>query len=283
METREQQLRKKAFRDKIKNGAITVLLSMIILFFIFPILWAIVTSFKTHADINSTDTLFVFKPTLANYQSLFQDGDFLQFMGNSLFVSLASTALVLLLAIPAAYAIARFQIGGDRLTEWILSMRMFPPIAMVLPLFILFRIAGILHTRLVLVIVYTLMNLPFAIWLLIGFFADIPKEIDEAAYVDGCSPISALWWVILPTSAPGLVATAVLSMIFAWNEFLFSLILGGGAAKTVPVAVGEYITDRAIYWGPMAAATVLAVLPILIFSVFVQPYIVRGLTMGAVK
>lgn len=162
-------------------------------------------------------------------------------------------------------------------------MRMFPPIAMVVPMFLVFRFINLLHTHWTLIIVYTVMNLPFAIWLMIGFFQDVPKEIDDAALVDGCNIWQTLWKVNVPAVAPGLVAAAILSIIFAWNEFLFAVILAGGNAKTLPVAVAGYITDRAIFWGPMSAASVVALIPILIFALFVQRYLVRGLTLGAIK
>lgn len=267
----------------IVNGISNIFLIIFVLFCIFPIFWILLTSLKSHVDINNTATLFRFSPTLGNYKELFGESSFLEYLFNSVIVSFVSTIIVLILGIPASYAIGRFRLGGRQLREWILSMRMFPPIAMVLPLFILFRTIGLLHTKSVLIIIYTLMNLPFAIWLMIGFFSDIPKELDEAGFVDGCTTWQVLFRITLPAAKPGIVATGVLCVIFAWNEFLFSLILGGAASKTVPVAVGEYITDRAIFWGPMAAASAIAIIPILVFSLLVQRHIIRGLTMGAIK
>lgn len=259
-----------------------IILALYTLFCLFPIFWILLTSFKSHTDINSYPPQFIFTPTFDNYLMLISSHDFIEFLTNSIIASTASTVLVMLLGIPASYALARYAIGGNALSEWILSMRMFPPIALVVPMFLLFRFAHLLQTIWALIIVYAAMNLPFAIWLMIGFFKDVPKDIDDAALVDGCTPWTSLWRINVPAVAPGLVAAAILSVIFAWNEFLFAVILGGGSAKTLPVAVAGFVTDRAIFWGPMSAASVIALVPIAIFAMFVQRYLVRGLTLGAV-
>lgn len=270
------------FRKTASNIGAYGTLALYIAFCLFPIFWIILTSFKTHAAINTFPPQFIFTPSYENYAELLTSHDFMEFLTNSIIAATASTALVMALGIPAAYALARYGIGGHRLSDWILSMRMFPPIALVVPLFLMFRFAHLLQTVWALILVYTSMNLPFAIWLMIGFFKDVPKEIDDAALVDGCTPWSALWRINVPAVAPGLAAAAILSVIFAWNEFLFAVILGGGTAKTLPVAVAGYVTDRAIFWGPMSAASVIALVPIVIFAMFVQRYLVRGLTLGAV-
>lgn len=257
-------------------------LTLYMLFCLFPIVWIILTSFKSHAAINTFPPQFIFVPSFENYVELLTSHDFMEFLTNSVIIAAASTALVMALGIPASYALARYDIGGHRLSDWILSMRMFPAIALVVPMFLMFRFTHLLQTIWALIIVYTAMNLPFAIWLMIGFFKDVPKEIDDAALVDGCTPWTALWRINVPAVAPGLVAAAILSVIFAWNEFLFAVILGGGTAKTLPVAVAGFVTDRAIFWGPMSAASVIALVPIMIFAMFVQRYLVRGLTLGAV-
>ncbi|RME76220.1 MAG: carbohydrate ABC transporter permease [Chloroflexi bacterium] len=270
------------FVKKLMDGGAFGLLALYILFCLFPILWIILTSFKTHAAINTFPPQFIFIPSFENYNTLLTSHDFIGFLTNSIITATVSTALVMALGIPAAYSLARYGIGGHRLSDWILSMRMFPPIALVVPLFLMFRFVHLLQTVWALILVYTAMNLPFAIWLMIGFFKDVPKDIDDAALVDGCTPWTALWKINVPAVAPGLAAAAILSIIFAWNEFLFAVILGGGTAKTLPVAVAGYVTDRAIFWGPMSAASVIALVPIVIFAMFVQRYLVRGLTLGAV-
>lgn len=262
-------------------GSLTLFLY--IAFCLFPIVWIILTSFKSHAVINTYPPQFTFSVTFENYNALLNSHDFWEFLRNSLITSFGSTAMVMVLGVPAAFSIARYRIGGDSLTNWILSLRMFPPIALVVPLFIMFRYLGMLQTLWVLIFVYTLMNLPFAIWLMVGFFADVPEEINDAALIDGCNVWQALFRVNVPAAAPGLAAAAILSIIFAWNEFLFAVILGGAGAKTVPVAVAGFVTDRAIFWGPMSAASTIALIPMVIFAMFVQRYLVRGLTMGAVK
>ena len=259
------------------------MIGIYIVFCMFPIFWIGLTSLKSHADINSYPPKFVFTPVLENYQALLSSHDFLGYLLNSILAAGISTLVVMALGIPASYALARYRIGGKGLTDWILSMRMFPPITMVVPLFLVFRHLRMLQTLEAMIIVYSVMNLPFAIWLMMGFFDDIPREIDEAALIDGCTVWEALWRVNVPAAAPGLASAAVLSIIFAWNEFIFAVIVGGGSAKTLPVAVAGFVTDRAIFWGPMSAASVIAMVPVLIFAMFVQRYLVRGLTMGAVK
>lgn len=270
-------------RRTVRRLPSLAILALYAIFCLFPIFWIIVTSFKTPNDINTYPPLFTFKATLENYRYLIDSHDFVNNLTNSVIISVSSTVFVMLLGIPTSYALAKYKVGGKFLSEWILSMRMFPPIAMVVPLFMLFRMINLIHTHAALIIMYTAMNLPFAIWLMSGFFADIPREIDDAALVDGCNVWQSLWQVNVPAIAPGLVAAAILSIIFAWNEFLFAVIIAGGQAKTLPVAAAGFITDRAIFWGPMSAASVVALVPILIFALFVQRYLVRGLTLGAVQ
>ena len=166
---------------------------------------------------------------------------------------------------------------------WILSLRMAPPIAFVIPYYIIFSTFKLLDTQLAVSITHTTFILPFLIWLTRSYIAEVPKELDEAAKIDGCSTLGVLSKVILPIVAPGLIATTIISIIFSWNEFMFAMILTGTEARTLPVAIAGFQTDRAIWWGQMAAALTLGTLPVLVFAMIVQRHLVKGLTFGAVK
>ncbi|MBC7189938.1 carbohydrate ABC transporter permease, partial [Candidatus Aerophobetes bacterium] len=187
------------------------------------------------------------------------------------------------ISIPAAYGITRFRIGYENLSFWILSQRMLPPIAVVIPYFLLFKTLNLIDTYLSLIIVYLPFNVGFAVWLLIGFFEEFPKDIEEAALIDGCSRISAILKVILPIVAPGIVVCAIFCFIFCWNEFMFALILTRENAKTVTAQLAAFQSPTKIMWGEISALVVLAIIPILILALLVQKYLVRGLALGAVK
>jgi multiple sugar transport system permease protein len=252
--------------------------------FLFPVVYLILTSLKTQVDAFKYPPVWIFRPTLNNYTEVFDLYPFGQFLVNSLVVASVSTCVAVLLGAMAAYALARFTFRRSKdLAFWILSIRMTPPVAAIIPIFILMRTLGLLDSRTGLIIAYTTMNLPFATWLLRGFFREIPRELDESALVDGCSWLSAFLRVALPLAAPGLVVTAIFVFIFSWNEFLFALILTATRAETLPVAVTGFIRETGIMWGHMAAAGVVIMAPMVLFSLAVQRYLVRGLTMGAIK
>ena len=253
-----------------------------------PVYWAITISLKTEADQFAVPPLwFNFNPTLAHYKDAFIERGFGNYFLTSLIVALSSTFLALALGTFAAYALARFRLPyklGSRLSMWILSTRMFPPIVTAVPLFLVMRDLQLLDTTLSLIIVYTAFNLPFVIWMMRGFFLELPKELEEAAMVDGDSRLGALFRIILPLVTPGLAATSVFCLIISWNELLFALILSQtDAAMTLPVGIAGRVTQYEIKWGVMSAAGIVAMLPILIFAMAVQRYLVRGLSLGAVK
>lgn len=250
---------------------------------LFPIAWALSTSFKTIGEYYSYPPVWIpHSPTLANYKYIIYTAG-LGYLKNSLIISSFNTLLVLAISIPAAYGIARFRIGAGNLSFWILSQRMFPPIAVIIPLFILLKLLGLIDTYLALITVYCTFNIAFSVWLLIGFFEEFPKDIEEAAMVDGCSRVKAVTKVVLPLIAPGIVVTAIFCFIFSWNEFMFALILTREAAKTVTVQLSAFQSPTKIMWGEMSALVIIAVVPILILALSVQKYLVRGLTLGAVK
>ena len=250
---------------------------------LFPIAWTLSTSFKTIGEYYSYPPVWIPRsPTLANYKYIIYTAG-LGYLKNSLIISSFNTLLVLAISIPAAYGIARFRIGAGNLSFWILSQRMFPPIAVIIPLFILLKLLGLIDTHLALITVYCTFNIAFSVWLLIGFFEEFPKDIEEAAMVDGCSRVKAVTRVVLPLIAPGIVVTAILCFIFSWNEFMFALILTREAAKTVTVQLSAFQSPTKIMWGEMSALVIIAVVPVLILALSVQRYLVRGLTLGAVK
>jgi len=190
---------------------------------------------------------------------------------------------VLLISVPAAYGIARFRIGYENLSFWILSQRMLPPIAVVIPYFLLFKKLGLIDTYLSLIIVYLPFNIGFAVWLLIGFFEDFPRDVEEAAMIDGCSRLDAILRVVIPIIAPGIVVCAIFCFIFCWNEFMFALILTRQTAKTVTAQLAAFQSPTKIMWGEMSALVVFAIIPVFILALLVQRYLVRGLALGAVK
>ena len=257
-----------------------VVISVIVLF---PIIWIFITSVKPTADMPAYPPKFVFRPTFEHYARAFTRSGFLGSFIDSTVISVIVMALSISLGSMCAYALARFNVGGKNFRFWILSQRMFPPVAMILPLYILMRRLHLLDTYAALIITYTVVNLPFTVWLMRGFIKDIPKEMDEAAFIDGCSIWGTFWRIILPVVTPGLVAAAIFAFISSWNEFLFAMILTGGNVKTVPLVASEVITDKEVLWGPMSAIGAMTAAPIILFTFFVQKYIVRGMSYGAVK
>ncbi|MBC7909793.1 MAG: carbohydrate ABC transporter permease [Pyrinomonadaceae bacterium] len=253
-----------------------------------PVYWMITISLKSEVDQFAVPPRWlIFSPTLAHYKDAFVTRSFGQYLLTSAIVAVLSTACALVLGTLAAYALARFRLPrklDTRLALWILSTRMFPPIVTAVPLFLMMRDVRLLNTKASLIIVYTAFNLPFVVWMMRGFFMEVPREMEEAARVDGDSRLGALRRVVLPLVAPGLAATAVFCLIISWNEFLFALVLTQtDAAMTLPVGIAGRVTQYEIKWGVMSAAGVVAMMPILIFAMAVQRYLVRGLSLGAVK
>ena len=253
-----------------------------------PVYWMITISFKAEVDqFAAPPRWFSFSPTLEHYADAFLTRSFGQFLFNSLFVAASSTLCALVLGTLAAYSLARFRLPyrlDRKLALWILSTRMFPAIVTAVPLFLIMRDLRLVNTRLSLVIVYTAFNLPFVVWMMRGFFAEVPRDLEEAAMVDGDSRLGAFRRVVLPMVMPGLAATAVFCLIVSWNEFLFALVLTQtDTAMTLPVGIAGRVTQYGIKWGAMSAAAVVAIVPILAFALSVQKYLVRGLSLGAVK
>ncbi len=264
------------------------LLILAVLIALLPVYWMLTISLKAEVDQFAVPPIwFSFKPTWAHYYETFFVRPFGRYLVTSTIVAVSSTALALVIGTLAAYSLARFELPfelHERLSLWIISTRMFPPIVTIIPLFLMMRDLRLLDTIPALIIVYTGFNLPFVVWMMRGFFEELPRDLEEAAMVDGDSRWGALWRVILPLVKPGLAATAIFCLIICWNEFLFALILTQtDAAITLPVGIAGRVTQYEIKWGAMSAAGVVAMIPILVFALAVQRYLVRGLSLGAVK
>ncbi len=255
--------------------------------YFFPILWMLVNSFKTELVANGPPTLD-FEPSVDRYSEVTESTvgllSFTEAFQNSGFVSIVSTIIVLLLAIPAAYALAIYPVKKWRdVLFFFISTKFLPLVASVLPLWILAREFDLLNTRQVLVILYTAMNLPLAVWMLRSFFQEVPKELVEAAEIDGAGVLGQLRSVILPIALPGIAATALLCLIFAWNEYFFAVQLNAADGQTVPIWVASNVSTRGNFIAKLSAASVLASLPVVIAGWLAQKRMIRGLAMGAIK
>jgi len=257
---------------------------IVTIIFTFPVVWMIATGFKTGNQAFSNSNSFFFKPSLDNYREVLFKSNFKSAIVTSLRAVSMSVVLTVLLASGIAYPMARFPSKGmNRLSSWIISLRIVPPIVTIIPLFLLLRTIKLTGSIWSLVLVYTFMNMPLAIWLLRGFFKEVPREIEEAAEIDGLDTKRIFFKIVLPLSAPGVVATALLSFVFAWNDFLFANILSGATTRTATVGLTEFVTPVGTAWTTIMAAGTIVVIPVWIAALFAQKYLVRGLTMGSVK
>jgi multiple sugar transport system permease protein len=255
----------------------------LVVIFVFPVYWLFIISFKT------PDEIFAFPPVwypeqiqFANYRVLFKDGDAIT-VGNSLILASVSTFFAMILGTIAAYSLVRFKTGGENLAVWIISQRMMPPVAIVFPLFLLYVWLGWVDSYFGLILLYTAFSLPYVIWMMRGYIEDIPLELEESALVDGCTRWEVLWKVVLPMARTGLFATAVFTFIFAWNDFLFALVLTRTEVTTYTVQVTHYFGGQSNFWAKIAAMSVLGTLPVFVAVATMQRYLVRGISMGAVK
>lgn len=280
--------RRNSTQSRITRAGKYVLLSAAVIAALLPIYWMLTISLKTQSDMFAVPPIwFGFKTTGEHFHETFVEKSFGEYLLTSTIVAIASTIIALVLGTLAAYALARFKLPAklsERLSFWVISSRMLPPIVTMVPLFILVRDVRLLDTIAALVIVYAGFNLPFVVWMMRGFFEELPKEIEEAAIMDGDSRLGALRRILLPLVSPGLAATAVFCIVICWNEFLFALILTQtDSSVTLPVAIAGQVTQYEIKWGAMSAAGVAAIIPVLVFAFSVQRYLVRGLSLGAVK
>ena len=251
--------------------------------FLFPVYWVCMTAFKSGNELYSVPPVWV--PTdwsLRHFERVLGTGG-VKALANSFIVAGSATTLALLFGSSAAYGLARYKVGGDNLPFFILSQRFMPPVAVIFPFLLFFKTLKWMDSYQALIVVYLTFNLPYAVWMMRGFFLEIPREIEESALVDGCSPFGAFWRIALPLVTPGLVATGVFCFIFAWTEFFFALSLTKSHAVPFSVFIVNFFGNLGVQWGQIGAASILSVLPLFLMSLVVQRYLVRGLTLGAVK
>lgn len=262
-----------------------ILLIIVGLYCLGPSLWQLITSLKLEVELTRLPPILPQEPTTMNYISIFKGHPFLRIMANSLIVATSTTILSLVIGSLAAFAIAKLNIKGKGLIlAFVLSVSMFPPIATVSPLYIIIGALKLRDTPLALIMIYTTFSLPLTIWVLNSFFREIPNEIYLASRVDGCTPLQSFYKIILPLSAPGLFATAILVFIFSWNEFLFALTFTSTvASRTIPVGIALFPGLHEMPWGEIAAASAVVTMPVIILAFAFQRRIIEGLTAGAIK
>ncbi len=250
----------------------------------FPILWMFITSFKTEVAAVATPPQLFFTPTLENYIDVQSRASYFNYAWNSVIISVGATILALLLAVPAAYAMSFFPTKRTKSTLlWMLSTKMLPPVGVLVPIYILGRESGLLDTRVGLIIIYTLINLPIVVWMIYSFFKEVPKEILEADRMDGATTYQEVAYVLLPLALPGIASTTLLSIILSWNEAFWSLNLTTFDAAPLTAFIASFSSPQGLFWAKLSAASTMAIAPILIFGWFSQKQLVRGLTFGAVK
>ena len=260
---------------------ITVLAFVFAIIFFFPIFWMVLISFKQEVDV--VNISLIFKPTIRHYSEIFQ-GNIRHFIANSVIVTLTSIFFALILGIPVAYVLV---VGkpkkGENLFFWFISTILLPPVCVIIPVYLVFKILGMLDTRLGLVVVYTGVHIPIVVWMMRSFFSDIPFQLVESARIDGSTELSIFFKIMLPISRNGIWATILLIFIFIWNEFFFALSLTYTKAATLPIFVSSFMTQEGLFWAKMCAVSTVAALPPILLGWLNQKQLTRGLTMGAVK
>jgi multiple sugar transport system permease protein len=267
-----------------KKIVLYALLLVALLWTVVPLGWMVLSSFKRPDDlVSQTPTLF-FAPTFQNYVGLFTGGNALGgYITNSILAAGISTLIAVTLGCLAGYGLSRSHFRGkDHVSFWIISTRMAPIAAVILPLYAVFRSLDLLNSTTGLIVAYLTFNLPFAIWIMNAFFADLPPALEEAAMVDGATKFGAFWRIALPLTAPGIVTTAILCLVFSWNDYAFAQSFSGPGSQTLPIAASQLITQTGINWGQLMAIGTIVVLPMVVVGLAVRRYLVKGLTLGAV-
>ena len=261
-----------------------IVLGIVLFVTLVPVAWIVLTSLKPRGEwIHDPPVWFPSVWTVASYREMWSSGGGLA-LKNSLIIVCTSTVLAIVLGSVAAYSLSRFRTGGNHVASWILSIKFLPAVVFAIPLLNAFTKVHLVDTYKGLILIYTTFNLPFVVWMMKGFFDEIPAEIEESARVDGCSWFGTFWRIALPLAMPGFIATLLLTFIFGWNEFLFALIFTNQEHYTIPVQLSSYFSEAVgLEWGPQAALSVLGIAPIILFSFLIQRFLVRGMTFGAVK
>jgi multiple sugar transport system permease protein len=273
-------------QKQLSTVLLYVVIAFVLLIVAFPVYWLISTSLKPGVEsLTNPPTYIPSRLVFDNYLAVLKSEN-IKFLRNSLIVALASTFLTTIMGAMAAYALSKTYIAfwiRRALMLWILVTRIFPPITTAIPYYVIIKNLGLADTHAALIVTYVSYGLPFVIWLMLGFFQDLPADIEKAAIVDGCSMWQRFRQVVLPLTLPGLAVTAIFAFIYSWNEFLFASILTSFTAKTLPVVISTFISDQYLRWGEMSAMGSMMVIPVMIFALATQKYLVRGLTFGAVK
>jgi len=272
-------------RSMHRRVALSVVAGLLVSVWVFPVLWGLLTSFKSERDVLAYPPLVVFVPTLANYREvLFGSSSILPNLWSSLVLSSSATVLTMLFAVPAAYALARLRYPGKRASGfYVLATQMLPPVGLIIPYYLVLQRIGGLDTYGGLIVIYLTFSLPFAIWLMVSYFEDIPQEMEEAALLDRAGRLRTLWYVILPQVGGGMAVTTVFVFLNAWNEFMFAVVLGGNTVRPVTVAMFNFISVEQTQWARLAAGAMVAMAPVILVGLVAQRHIVKGLTVGAVK
>jgi multiple sugar transport system permease protein len=278
-------VRKKHIRESAMYLVLYLFVMVVLVWALLPIIWMVLSSLKTDAGMFSLPPQFIFKPTFTTYVQMFSEkGHFTKYLIHSLIAAVSSTFISLVLGSLGGFALERGNFKRkNQISFWIISTRMAPIAAVILPLYLMFAKVGLTGTMFGLIFAYTTFNLPFALWMMSTFFKEVPVEIEEAAMIDGCSKFQAFLRVSLPPAAPGIVATGILCLMFAWNDFAFASVFSGNGSQTIPIAASLLVTQEGIAWGQAMATGTVIITPMLVAGIAVRKFLVRGLSMGAVK
>lgn len=276
---------KRSFPRAARQTILYFLVVVVLAWALIPILWMVLSSLKTEEGMFSLPPKVFFKPTFESYRYMFSEhGHFLEFLRNSALASVLSTAISVTLGSIGGFALARANFKREKdISFWVISTRMAPIPAIILPLYLMLGKIGLVGKMTSLLVAYTTFNLPFALWMMMVFFREVPVDIEEAATIDGCSQFRTFFEISVPTASPGIVATSVLCLMFAWNDYMFASVFSGASSQTIPVAASLLITQQGISWGQATATGTIIILPMLICGFAVRKYLVRGLSMGAIK
>ena len=268
-------------RKMLKNVGYWIVVALVIIPFLFPLVWMLLSSLKVQGDITRIPPVWNFTPTMQHYRAVFADHDFARYIFNSAVIALGSTVFSLILGLPAAYSIARFQ--QTKFSLGILIARIAPGITFLIPWFMLFSRLRMVDTYTSMILAHMLVGLPFIVWVMTPFFEGLPVELEQVAMIDGASQAGAFFRVLLPLTGPGVITSSILAFVFSWNNFMFGVVLTGAKTKTLPVAVFNFMAYSEINWGGLMAAAVVITAPVIVIALVAQKYIIQGLTTGAVK
>ncbi|MGO7589135.1 carbohydrate ABC transporter permease [Rhizobium ruizarguesonis] len=268
----------------MRKMAFYIAILVLIVVVLFPLYWVVVTSVKTTKDAFAIPPIWFFEPTWENYQRVLNNGVFIRAFMNSVLISITASAISVAIGALVAYGLVAQEEPVRRSNEkFVLSLRIAPPLIFIIPTYFLAAQLKLLNNHWVIIAVYAFINVPFAISLLITFFEDIPKELRDAAKVDGARELTIFWNVFLPVAKGGIVATMILCVLFTWNEFFIALVLTGRDTQTLPVSITSFLTFQGVQWGPLTAAATLVMLPMLVLGMLVQGQVVRGMSLGSIK